>query len=70
MIKPSGQLGITGTSPGSKNKAATHKTFEVEPHSAFQANISANYHGKIIDKLNPSKARENAVRYPQTGLGG
>jgi hypothetical protein len=70
MIKPTGQLGITGTSPGTKTKAATHKTFALEPHSAFQANISANYHGKTIDQLNPSKARENAVRFPQTGLGG
>jgi hypothetical protein len=70
MIKPTGQLGITGTSPGSKNKAATHKTFEVEPHSARQAKVSANYHGKIVDTMNPSDARENAVRYPQTGLGG
>jgi hypothetical protein len=66
MIKPTGQLGITGSTKG---QAKAHKTFTL-PHSAYQANVSANYHGKVIDKLNPSDARANAVSYPQTGLGG
>lgn len=66
MIKPTGQLGITGTSP----VKLTHKTFTLAPHSARQAKISADYHGKTIDQLNPSEARANARRFPQTGLGG
>jgi hypothetical protein len=68
MIKPTGQLGITGSTKGS-NANNKHKTFTL-PHSAYQANISANYHSKTVDKLNPSDARTNAVTYPQTGLGG
>ena len=66
MIKPTGRLGITGATP----TKLTHKTFEVEPHSQRQADISADYHGKTIQKLNPTEAMENARRYPQIGLGG
>ena len=64
MTLPTGRLGITGSMKG---EAPKHKTFEVEPHSARQAKVSADYHGKTIEKLNPSKALENAKRYPQTG---
>ena len=68
MILPTGRLGITGHS--TRGEAKSHKTFEVEPHSERQARISADYHGKIIDKMNPSRRKDNAVTYPQTGLGG
>ena len=68
MILPTGRLGITGHS--TRGEAKRHKTFEIEPHSRRQARISADYHGKIIDRMNPSRRRDNAVRYPQTGLGG
>jgi hypothetical protein len=64
MILPTGRL-----NKGSKRRE-THRTFEVEPHSERQARISANYHGKTIDRMNPSRRKDNAVRYPQTGLGG
>lgn len=67
MIKPTGQLGITGNMRG---QAPKHKTFEVEPHSAHRAKVSQDYHGKVIDKLNPSEAMANAKRFPQIGLGG
>ena len=67
MIKPSGRLGITGTTEVGPTK---HQTFELPYHSSRQAKISANYHGKTIDKLNPSDALDKARRYPQTGLGG
>lgn len=63
-----GRLGITGHS--TRGEAKRHKTFEVEPHSARQARISADYHGRTVDRMNPSRRRDNAVRYPQTGLGG
>ena len=68
MILPTGRLGITGHS--TRGQARTHKTFEVEPHSARQARISADYHGRTVDRMNPSTRKDNAVRYPQTGLGG
>ena len=68
MILTTGRLGITGHS--TRGQAKNHKTFLVEPHSARQAKISADYHGKVIAKLNPSKALDNAKRYAQTGLGG
>lgn len=67
MIKPTGRLGITGSAEVGRTK---HQTFEVPFHSARQAKISADYHGKAIDKLNPNSAMANAKRYPQTGLGG
>ena len=67
MILPTGRL--NQDLPGRKRKE-THKTFEVEPHSERQARISADYHGKIIDRMNPSRRRDNAVTYPQTGPGG
>lgn len=63
-----GRLGITGHS--TRGEAKSHKTFETEPHSERQARISADYHGRTIDRMNPSKRKDNAVRYPQTGLGG
>jgi len=66
-VKPTGQLGITGNMRG---MAKQHKTFETVPHSAHRAKVSADYHGRVIDKLNPSEARSNAKRFPQTGLGG
>jgi hypothetical protein len=53
-----------------KGQAKKHKTFEVLPHSARQAEVSANYHGKVIDQMNPNDAMANAKRFPQTGLGG
>lgn len=68
MIKTTGALGITGHS--TKGQAKEHKTFVLEPHSARQAQISADYHGKVIAKMNPSTRRDNAKRFPQTGLGG
>ena len=68
MIMSTGGLGTRGHSL--RGQARTHKTFEVEPHSARQARISAHYHGKIVDQMNPSQRRDNSVRYPQTGLGG
>ena len=68
MILPTGRLGITGHS--TRGQARSHKTFEIEPHSRRQARISADYHGKIIDRMNPSRRRDNAVTYPQTGPGG
>ena len=64
MILPTGRL------TKSDKRSETHKTFLVEPHSARQARISANYHGRTIDRMNPSTRKDNAVRYPQTGLGG
>ena len=64
MILATGRLNKTA------KRRETHKTFEVEPHSARQAEISANYHGKVVSRMNPSKRRDNARRYPQTGLGG
>jgi len=64
MQLPTGRLNRTS------KRAATHKTFETEPHSARQARISAHYHGKVISQMNPNKRKDNAVRYPQTGLGG
>ena len=67
MIKPTGRLGITGSVEVGKTK---HQTFEVPFHSAHREQVSANYHGKTIDKLNPNRALENARRYPQRGLGG
>ena len=67
MIKPTGRLGITGAVSTSK---LPHKTFETPFHSEHRAKISADYHGKAIDKLNPSEALANATRYPQTGRGG
>jgi hypothetical protein len=68
MILPTGRLGITGHS--TRGQARRHRTFETEPHSARQARISARYHGQVIDRMNPTRRRDNAVRYPQTGLGG
>ena len=68
MTLPTGRLGTTGHS--TRGPASKHKTFEVEPHSARQARISAHYHGRVVDRMNPSRRRDNAVRYPQTGLGG
>jgi hypothetical protein len=67
MIKPTGRLGITGAS---KADSAEHKTFTLPAHSERSANVSQHYHTKVLASLNPSEARENAVRYPQTGLGG
>ena len=67
MIKPTGRLGITGVTEVGRTK---HQTFQLPYHSERQAKVSADYHGKTIEKLNPSKALENAKRYPQTGLGG
>jgi len=67
MTMTTGRLGITGHSTRGQTK--TEPTFTL-PHSAFQANISKNYHEKTIDKLNPSDARVNARSFPQTGLGG
>lgn len=63
MQLPTGRLNKTSKRPDQ------HKTFEL-PHSQRQADVSAHYHGKIIDQLNPTEALENARRYPQTGLGG
>lgn len=68
QVLTTGRLGITGHS--TKGQAKTHKTFEVPHHSARQAQISADYHGKIIDRMNPSEALANAKRFPQIGLGG
>jgi len=68
QVLTTGRLGITGHSE--RGVAKQHKTFEVEPHSARQAEISADYHGKIVNRMNPSKRKDNARRYPQTGLGG
>ena len=68
MEMTTGRLGITGHS--TRGEARRHKTFEVEPHSARQARISRDYHGKTIDRMNPSRRRDNAVRYPQIGPGG
>lgn len=68
QVLTTSRLGITGHS--GRGVAKQHKTFEVEPHSARQAEISANYHGKVINKMNPSRRKDNARRYPQTGLGG
>ena len=65
---PTGRLGITGH--GTRGEARSHKTFEVEPHSARQAQISANYHGKTVDRINPSKRKDNAVTYPSLASGG
>ena len=67
MIKPTGRLGITGSVEVGKTR---HQTFELPYHSEHRARISADYHGKSIDRLNPNKALENAKRYPQIGLGG
>jgi len=64
QVLPTGRLNRP-----SKRKMV-HKTFEVEPHSARQAQISADYHGQTVDRMNPSRRRDNAVRYPQTGPGG
>ena len=60
MILPTGRI--------DKQPRATmkHKTFEVPFHSEFNGQRSLDYH----KRLNPSKSRDNAVRYPQTGLGG
>ena len=60
-------LSFTGSTEVGKTK---HQTFEVPFHSERQSKISADYHGKSIDKLNPNSALANAKRYPQTGLGG
>ena len=68
MTLPTVRLGITGHS--TRGQARRHKTFEVEPHSARQARISRDYHGRVVDRMNPSKRKDNARRYPQTGLGG
>ena len=47
MTLPTGRLGITGSMKG---EAPKHKTFELGlkdiPHSARQAKVSADYHGK------------------------
>ena len=67
MIKPTGRLGITGVTEVGKTK---HQTFQLPYHSERQSKISANYHGKTIDKLNPNSALDKARRFPQTGLGG
>lgn len=67
MTMTTGRLGITGRS---KTGPTKHQTFEVPFHSAHREKVSANYHGKTIDKLNPNTALANAKRYPQTGLGG
>ena len=64
QVLPTGQLNKTS------KRQDRHKTFEVEPHSARQARVSADYHGRVISQMNPSKRRDNARRYPQTGLGG
>ena len=67
MIKPTGRLGITGSVEVGPTK---NQTFQLPYHSERQSKISANYHGKTIDKLNPNDALDRARRYPQTGLGG
>lgn len=67
QVLPTGRLGITGNMKGMSPK---HKTFEVAPHSAHRAKVSADYHGKVVDKMNPSEAMANAKRFPQIGLGG
>ena len=67
QVLTTGRLGITGHS---SKAIKPHRTFEVEPHSARQAQISADYHGRVVNKMNPSKRKDNSVRYPQTGLGG
>jgi len=43
-----------------------HKTFTLPYHSSFAESRSTEYH----QRLNPTKSRQNAVTYPQTGLGG
>ena len=67
MSMTTGRLGITGTTNTGKTR---HQTFEVPFHSAHREKVSANYHGKTIDKLNPNSALDKARRFPQTGLGG
>lgn len=64
MILTTGR--INGAKAPQNEATMKHKTFEVPFHSDFNGRRSLDYH----KRLNPSKARDNAVRYPQTGLGG
>ena len=60
-----------GSGVGGTGSATTKsKTFETPYHSAFSWNRSQQYHAQHVTKMNPTKSRQNAVRYPQTGLGG
>jgi hypothetical protein len=67
QVLPTGRLGITGVTEVGKTK---NQTFVLPYHSDHRSQISADYHGKTIDKLNPTDAQNKARRYPQTGLGG
>ena len=64
MILPMSR--IPGMNDAQDRATMRHKTFEVPFHSEYNNRRSQEYHRR----LNPSKARDNAQRYPQTGLGG
>lgn len=71
MIEPTGRLNSKKTVLTKKpSNTSTSTVAEVPFNSAHRADISAHYHGKVIDQLNPSKALDTARRFPQTGLGG
>lgn len=55
---------------GQPQATMRHKTFTVPYHSTFSADRSRLYHSRTVAELNPTRARLNAVTYPQTGLGG
>ena len=64
MILPTGRL--NGARAPQNRATMKHTTFTVPFHSDFNGRRSQDYH----KRLNPNKSEDNAVRYPQTGLGG
>lgn len=51
---------------GQPDATMRHTTFTLPYHSGFSHARTTEY----ARRLNPSRARLNAVTYPQTGLGG